>query len=187
MRSSAPPGTSAPRPKRALALIVFLACGVALAQPQERALALESGETLRFEILDVRADEGRSARLASERLLRHLANGQIEEAALLSTAPRRRYEELAKYLDLVGEREFKRVFERYLAAGAPLVEVAMDRHRLLIWDLAEGVQARMAAQYFVQIEGRMLLDDVPNETRSRLRQVLEAYRDGRLKPSGRTG
>ena len=79
------------------------------------------------------------------------------------------------------------MFERYLAAGAPLVEVALDRHRLLIWDLAEGGEQRMAGQYFVLIDGRFLLDDVPNETRQRLRQVLEAYRSGRLRPSGRTG
>ena len=175
MPSSAHCATSARRLSRALAALV-LACGAALAQPQERSLALENGETLRFQVLDATVPDDHSARRVSERLLRHLAAGELEEAALLSTAPRRRYAELASYRATVGEREFKEVFERYLAAGAPLMEVAIDEHRLLIWDLAEGAQHRLAGQYFVRIQDRFLLDDVPSATRSRLRKVLEAYR-----------
>lgn len=135
---------------------------------------------MRFEIIDATAAESRSARRAAERLLRHLAAGEIEDAALLSTAPRRRYEELARYLVSVGEREFKGVFERYLAAGAPLAEIAIDRHRLLIWDLAENDAQRFAGQYFVEIDGRFLLDDVPNGIRGSLRKILEGYRSGRV-------
>lgn len=181
-RSSALLATSALRLSRAAALLLF-ACGAALAQPQERSLALENGETLHFQVLDATVPDHYSARLASQRLLRHLAAGELEEAALLSTAPRRRYAELVKYAETVGEREFKDVFGRYLAAGAPLVEVAIDRHRLLIWDLAEGGEQRMVGQYFVRIDDRFLLDDAPSETRRRLRQVLEAYRAGRIRPS----
>lgn len=185
-RGSPNSGTRALPLKRALALVLLLA-SAAWAQPDERELSLESGETIRFQVLDAAIPDHYSARRISERLLRHLAAGELEEAALLSTAPRRRYEELVKYAERVGEREFKAVFERYLAAGAPLLEVAIDRHRLLVWDLAEGGESRMAGQYFVLIEGRFLLDDVPNETRRRLRLVLEAYRSGRLRLSGRTG
>jgi hypothetical protein len=144
-------------------------------------LTLESGETVRFQLLDATVPDTYSARQVSGRMLRHLAAGEIEDAALLSNAPRRRYEELAKYLETVGERDFKSVFQRYVAAGGPLLEVAIDRHRLLIWDIAEAGEQRMAGQYF---EGRFLLDDVPNTTRSRLRRVLEAYRSGRLQDSG---
>ena len=156
-----------------------------LAQPQQ--LTLEDGSTLQFQLFDATAPAAESARAVSEQLLRYLAAGRIEEAALLSTAPRRRYEELAKYLGTVGESEFRRVFERYLAVGAPSAEVAIDAHRLLLWDLAEGPERRLAGQYFVRIEGRFLLDDVPNDTRTRLRQVLEAYRAGKLKLSAKTG
>ncbi|MGQ0651569.1 MAG: hypothetical protein ACT4P4_04745 [Betaproteobacteria bacterium] len=172
---------------RALFPVFFLSAAVALAQPQERTLTLDNGESLRFEVLDAAVPDYHSARSVSERLLRHLAAGELEDAALLSTAPRRRYRELADYLLTVGEREFRDVFQRYLAAGAPLVEIAIDRHRLLVWDLAEGGERRMAGQYFVQIDGRFLLDDVPNETRARLRRVLEAYRAGKLRLSARTG
>ena len=173
------PGTSALRLNRALVLLL-VGCGAALAQPQERTLELRDGATLRFRVLDPAEPGLPSARSVSERLLQHLAAGQIEEAALLSTAPRRRFEELAKYRLTVGEREFRQVFERYVAAGAPLVEVAAGGHRLLVWDLVEGPEQRLAGQYFVEIEGRFLLDDVPNETRSQLRQLLEAFRAGRV-------
>ena len=39
----------------------------------------------------------------------HLSAGDIEEAALLSNAPRRRYEVLHEYREAVGAEEFKRV------------------------------------------------------------------------------
>jgi hypothetical protein len=38
----------------------------------------------------------------------------------------------------------------------------------------------LAGQYFVEVEGRYLMDDVPNQTRANLRRVLEAYRAGRF-------
>jgi hypothetical protein len=110
----------------------------------------------------------------------HLSTGDIEEAALLSNAPRRRFEVLRDYRESVGEDEFKRVFAQYFFPENRLVaEIAIDRHRLLIWDLREGA-TRIAAQYFVEIDGRYLIDDVPNDTRTRLRWVLEAYRSGKL-------
>jgi len=39
----------------------------------------------------------------------------------------------------------------------------------------------LAAFFLVEIEDRLLIDDVPNETRANLRRVLQAYRDGKLK------
>ena len=121
-----------------------------------------------------------SALDAAKLLNLHLSAGDLEEAALLSNAPRRRFEVLRDYRESVGEEEFKRVFAQYfLPQNRLLAEIAIDRHRLLIWDLKEGA-TRIAGQYFVEIEGRYLIDDVPNDTRTSLRWVLEAYRSGKL-------
>jgi hypothetical protein len=117
-----------------------------------------------------------SARATAMLMLRHLAEGNIEEAAALSNAPRRRLEVLRDYRDAVGEEEFKRVFGRYFAPENRLIaEVAIGRHRLLVWDLGEAGN-RLAGQYYVEVEGRFLLDDVPSRERSELRGVLERIR-----------
>lgn len=114
-------------------------------------------------------------------MLRHLAEGNIEEAAALSNAPRRRFEVLRDYRDAVGEEEFKRVFGRYFTPGNRLIaEVAIGRHRLLVWDLGEAGN-QLAGQYYVEVEGKFLMDDVPSRERSRLRRVLDAYRSGKAK------
>ncbi len=120
-----------------------------------------------------------SALDAAKLLNLHLSAGDIEEAALLSNAPRRRFEELRDFLQRAGEEEFKRVFVQYLAPENRLVaEIAIGKHRLLIWNRREGA-AGFAAQYFVEIDGRYLIDDVPNDVRTSLRWVLDAYRAGK--------
>jgi hypothetical protein len=125
-----------------------------------------------------------SALDAAKLLNLHLSTGDIEEAALLSNSPRRRFEVLRDYRESVGEEEFKRVFAQYFFPENRLVaEIAIDKHRLLLWELhtaAPPAPAVLAGQYFVEVEGRYLVDDVPNDTRTRLRWVLEAYRNGRL-------
>lgn len=109
-------------------------------------------------------------------LLQHLASGDIEAAAALSNAPKRRYEVLRDYRNSVGDEEFKRVFARYMAPANRLVmEAAIGRRRLLVWDLGEAGN-HLAGQYYVEVGGKFLLDDEPNEERSKLRRVLEAYR-----------
>ena len=115
----------------------------------------------------------------------YLASGDIEEAALLSNAPRRRFEVLRDYREIVGEEEFKRVFAQYFYLDNRLIaEVAIDKHRLLLWELKTAAQPSLAStvagQYFVEIEGRYLIDDIPNDMRTRLRWVLEAYRSGKI-------
>jgi len=111
----------------------------------------------------------------------HLSAGDIEEAALLSNSPRRRFEVLRDYRESVGEEEFKRVFAQYFHPENRLIaEIAIGKHRLLIWDLKEGA-TRIAGQYFVEIDGRYLMDDIPNDERTSLRWVLEAYRSGKLR------
>src|SRR6185503_327105 len=110
----------------------------------------------------------------------HLSSGDILEAAVLSNTPRRRFEVLRDYREEVGPEEFKRVFAYYLSPqNRLLAEIAIGQHRLLIWDLKEGA-TRIAGQYFVELEGRYFIDDVPNDTRTSLRWVLEAYRNGKL-------
>jgi len=112
----------------------------------------------------------------------HLSDGDIEQAALLSNSPRRRYEVLRDYRESVGDAEFKRVFGQYLAPENHLLaEIAIDNRRLLIWDLREGTK-QIAGQYFVEVDGAFLIDDVPNEQRMRLRWILEAYRSGKIPP-----
>jgi hypothetical protein len=116
----------------------------------------------------------------------HLSTGNIEEAALLSNAPRRRFEVLRDYRESVGDEEFKRVFAQYFFPDNRLVaEISIGRHHLLVWELKVNAQppaatSVIAGQYFVDIDGRTLVDDVPNDTRTSLRWVLEGYRSGKL-------
>lgn len=120
---------------------------------------------------------------AAKLLNLHLSTGDIEEAAVMSTSPKRRFEVLQDYRQSVGAEEFKRVFAQYFdPANRLLAEVAIDRHRLLIWELRgpAGAPSHLAGQYFIEVEGKYLLNDVPGPTRSQLRRVLEAYRAGKL-------
>jgi hypothetical protein len=127
-------------------------------------------------LLDAEARLSPDAALNTAKLLnRYLSAGDIEEAALLSNEPKRRFEVLRDFRDSVGENEFKRVFTRYFYPENRLVaEVLIPPHSLLIWELAD--EKHLAGQYYMQIEDRWLLDDVPSQTRTRLRQVLERFR-----------
>lgn len=121
-------------------------------------------------------DPAESARESATRLLALLAEGHIEAAAQLSNAPQRRYEVLRDYRAQVGEAEFKRVYARYFAPGNRLVaEAAIGPRRLLIWQLGEA-GGQLAGQFFVEVDGRFVLDDVPNAERQRLERVLREYR-----------
>ena len=158
-------------------LLLLAAAGPAAAE--ERALELPNGETLRYELMTA---EAQSARHTAARILGHLAAGDIEEAALLSNAPRRRFEVLRTYRESVGDDEFKRVFTQYFSAQNRLIaEIGIGPRRLLIWDLEDAADP-LAGQYYVEVEGKFLMDDVPSEERFKLRRVLQAYRSGRLSP-----
>ncbi|MFY9316567.1 MAG: hypothetical protein WAO95_13530 [Burkholderiales bacterium] len=161
------------------------------AQTEEaRTLAIEGGASVAYTLRKHPADAhlawpakelAPTSALDTAKLLNlHLSAGDIEEAALLSNSPRRRFEVLREYRESVGEDEFKRVFAQYLAPANQLIaEIAIDKHRLLVWDLREGA-TRIAGQFFVEIDGKVLIDDVPNDVRTQLRWVLEAYRSGKL-------
>jgi hypothetical protein len=109
-------------------------------------------------------------------VLRHLAAGNIEAAAALSNAPQRRLEVLRDYRDAVGEEAFKRVFGRYFAPENRLIaEVAIGPRRLLVWELGEA-DHRLAGQFYVEVDGKFVMDDIPSRERSELREVLEKMR-----------
>lgn len=175
--------------KWGLSLLFFCTLGAAQAQKEEQRSLEVGGETLVYtlrthppdaHLLDAAAQlEPVTVLNASKLLNRHLSAGNIEEAALLSNSPRRRFEVLRDYQSSIGEDEFKRVFARYFyPENRLLAEVAIGRHRLLVWHLK--TDNHYAGQYYVEVEGRFLIDDAPSEERSRLRRVLEAYRGGKI-------
>ena len=155
-------------------LFALVLCAAAsIAQGEERVLELGNGQKLTYDVLDP-ASTIPSASGTAKQILAHLAAGKLGEAAALSNAPQRRLEVLRDYQASVGEDEFKRVFAQYLRQ--PIVaEIAIGRHRLIIWELAEAAH-HLAGQYYVEAEGRFLLDDVPSAARSDLRRVLLNYR-----------
>lgn len=173
-----------------LALVAWLAAAPAAAQGiAERSFEVD-GETLRYTLRTHPADAHRfdpAARtspgnaLDTAKLLnQRLSAGELEDAALLSNAPKRRYAVLQDYQQEVGEEEFRRVFAQYFYPENRIAaEIAIGAHTLLIWHLAQT--DRYAGLFFMEIEGRALMDDVPSETRSQLRRLLEAYRAGDIR------
>ena len=168
-----------------LALVPDVAAGQSV---EERTFEVE-GETLRYTLRTHPADAHRfdpAARLSpgsaldtAKLLNQHLTAGEMEDAALLSNSPKRRYAVLKEYQQELGEEEFRRVFAQYFYPENRIAaEIAIGAHTLLIWHLAQT--DRYAGLFFMEIEGRALMDDVPSETRSQLRRLLEAYRSGAL-------
>lgn len=142
-------------------LLALLLAGLAPAQAREHRWVTDPRE---------------SAREPALRLLKLLAQGDIEAAARLSNAPQRRYEVLREYRDSVGEGAFKRVYAQYFQPrNRVLAEAALGPRRLLIWDLGEASH-HLAGQFFIEVEGRFLLDDVPSKERAALQRVLQDYR-----------
>jgi hypothetical protein len=129
-----------------------------------------------------------SALESAKLIIFHLSDGDIEQAALLSNAPRRRYEELATFKKTHGDDQFKRVFGEYFdPKNSVAAEIVVDNRSLLIWKLVDASKGgapafHYAGQFFVEVDGAYLIDDVPNEQRTRLRWVLEAYRNGKISP-----
>jgi hypothetical protein len=157
------------------ALFLFLLAAVALpAAAQEQVLHLPSGEEIRYQF--VQPGTPWSARDTATAFLRYLAAGELEAAATLSNAPKQRLEVLRTYQRNVGEAQFKRLYARYFAPeNRLLAEAAIGRHRLLVWDLGEA-NNYLAGQFFVDVDGRFLLNDVPSAERTQLQRILEAYR-----------
>jgi len=93
---------------------------------------------------------------------------------------------LRDYRASVGEAEFRRIFAR-LGEAPCLAEIVLGPHHLLLWDLGASEQP-LGAQYYIEAEGRFLMDDVPSDRRRELSRILAAWRKERAaaKPSGRT-
>ena len=183
------------RKKRGLAPFFFIFfVGALHAQTDEtRTLEVDGGGQVTYtlrkhppdaHVLRPAAELAPTSALDAAKLLNlHLSIGDIEEAALLSNSPRRRFEVLRDYRQSVGEEEFKRVFAQYFfPENRLLAEIGIGPHRLLIWQLKDAApqSSHLAGQYFVEVEGRYLMDDVPSDARTSLRRVLEAYRAGKI-------
>lgn len=116
-----------------------------------------------------------SALETAQRLHAHLAAGQLAEAAALSNTPRRRHQVLHDFRAAVGVEEMKQLYQAYLHPENRVVaEIAIGEHRLLLWKLV-GLE-RLAGEFFVNVDGRLLLDDIPSDTRAQLRLILQHYR-----------
>lgn len=140
---------------------------------QERSLQLANGTTITYRV--VAAGEA-SAQPVARQLLRHLAAGQIDEASQLSNEPARRAEVLREYVGLVGEDEFRRVYAQYLTPENQVIaEIAMGPRRLIIWDL-KSAGHRLAGQYYIETDGKFLMDDRPGPERLALQRVLAEHR-----------
>jgi hypothetical protein len=182
--SARPPRCSARRRERsrvnpaglARLLLALLLLAGSFARAEERSLSLPDGQTIRYQVVDPLTPQVPSARATAIRILRHLVAGGIDEAAQLSNSPQRRREVLDEYRKSVGEEEFRRVFSQYFFPENKVVaEIALGTRRLVVWDLGEAGN-HLGGQFFVETGGGFLIDDLPNEERSRLRQVLESFR-----------
>jgi hypothetical protein len=139
----------------------------------DRTLRMPNGSTITYRVV---GPGEASAQPAAMQLLTHLAAGHIDEAARLSNEPSRRTEVLRDYVAIVGEAEFRRVYAQYLQPENRVVaEIAMGPRRLLIWDL-ETAGHRLAGQYYIEADGRFLMDDRPGPERLALQQVLAEHR-----------
>ena len=143
---------------------VFLAAAMLAAAP---ALAQER-------LLDPSAPD--SASHTARVVLNYLAAGDLQRASALSNAPRQRLALLRAYLDSVGEEKFKLVFGQLLAPESRLVaEVALGPRRLLIWELGQAGNP-LTGQYYIEVNGQFLMDDVPSRERAQLARVLQRFR-----------
>lgn len=117
-----------------------------------------------------------SARGTAITVLKHLAEGDLEQAAALSNAPKQRLELLRGYRDVVGEDGFRQLFGRLLAPDNRLIaEVAIGPRRLLVWELADA-NRQLAGQFYIEVDGKFLMDDIPSRERAELQGVLRRYR-----------
>ena len=155
------------------ACVALLLLGIALTgHGEERTVRMPNGTVHAYRV--VQAGE-QSAQPAALHVLTHLAAGRIDEAAKLSNEPTRRHEVLRDYLASVGEAEFRRVFAEYLERNRLVGEFAIGPRRLLVWEL-EGAGHRLAGQFYVETEGRFLIDDRPGPERRALQRVLAEQR-----------
>lgn len=174
----------------ALTLFLVLFSAVVAGAEETRVLQLEDGGQVRYTLRTYPAEAHRldpTAKLeptdalnTAKLVTQYLAAGRIEEASLLSNAPRARFERLRESLTGWSEADFARAYGRYFAPENRIVgDAAIGKHQLVMWYLKDTDY--LTGYFLVEVDGRFLLDDIPSETRSRLRQVLEAHRSGRAR------
>ena len=130
-------------------------------------------ETAPYQLVENPAE---SAQPVAMEILRHLAAGEIDQAAKFSNAPERRAEVLREFRARVGDAEFKRVYSEYLAPeNRVITELGLGPRRLLVWKLG-GAGDRVVGQYYVLIDGRFLMDDERSSERAELTRALTRYR-----------
>ncbi len=112
-----------------------------------------------------------SASHTAKVVLSHLAAGELEQAAALSNAPQQRLALLRAYLNSVGEEKFRSVFGELLTTRL-VAEVGLGPRRLLIWEIGD----QLTGQYYVQVDGKFVMDDVPSAERAQLARVLQRFR-----------
>jgi hypothetical protein len=68
------------------------------------------------------------------------------------------------------------LYVRYLSPPNRVVaEAALGVRRLLIWELVDA-DRQLAGQFFIEVDGSFLLDDIPSPERARLQRALQDYR-----------
>ena len=142
-------------------------------QADERSLQMPNGTTVTYRLVE---QGEQSAHPVAMQVLTFLAAGRIDEAAQLSNEPARRAEVLRDYVRMVGDAEFRRVYGQYLEPRNQVVaEFAMGPRRLLIWNL-ETAGNRLAGQYYIEADGKFLMDDRAGPERLALQRVLAEHR-----------
>ena len=171
-------------------LTALIACAPVARADEQRVLELENGDRVGYalrihpegaHLFDASAQLAPTSALNTAKLLtRYLAEGRIEDAALLSNAPKARFERLRESFEGWSDGDFKRTYGRYFAPENRIVgEVSIDAHRLVMWYLNDA--DHLTGFFLVEIDGKTLLDDVPSAARATLRRVLDAYRAGRAR------
>ena len=116
-----------------------------------------------------------SALNAAKLATRYLSEGRLEEVALLSNAPKARFDRLREALQGWAPEDFRRAYGPFFDADSWIVgEVAQGPHHLIMW--RRGDLGHIAGYLLVEIGGKYFLDDVPSPERSRLRRILESFR-----------
>lgn len=174
--------------KVTLTPLVLLFVALVAGAEETRVIETEDGDRIRYTLRTYPAGAHRidpavvlaptDAISTAKLVTQHLAAGRIEDVSLLSNAPKARYERLRESLTGWTEADFARAYSRYFAPENRFVgDAAIGNHRLVMWYLKDTDY--LTGYFLVEMDGKFLLDDIPSETRSKLRQVLEAHRSGR--------
>jgi hypothetical protein len=133
-------------------------------------------------LLDPRqALQPNSALNTAKLAVRYLSEGKLEEVALLSNAPKARFERLREALNGWAPEDFRRTYGPFFSEDSWIVgELADGPHHLIVW--RRGDIGDVVGYLLVEIDGRYFLDDVPSPQRSRLRRALESLRAGEGPP-----